>query len=129
MTDACNKIVSKAVVKESSLTVQSLLLLFVCLLQPNGDDQEINFSDVPSMSTYVPQVSSTVFSYPLFACNIDGIDEELFDWTDPDRPHSFYDLTKDADEVLRGSDVSQKHVFSTLRHWRPKEKKRSTRKH
>jgi hypothetical protein len=78
------------------------------------------------MSTYVPQVSSTVYSYPLFACNIDGIDKELFDWTDPDNPHSFYDLTKDADEVLGGLDVSQKRVFSTLRHWPPKEKESNT---
>lgn len=105
----------------------SIIVVVVLLFQPNGDDQAINFSDVPSMSTYVPQVSSTVYSYPLFACNIDGIDEELFDWTDPDHPHSFYDLTKDADEVLRGLDVSQKHVFSTLRHWPPKEKESSTK--
>ena len=30
-----------------------------------GADQEIAFSDVPSISTYVPQVDSPVFSYPL----------------------------------------------------------------
>jgi hypothetical protein len=80
---------------------------------------------VPSISTYVPQVASNVFPYPLFACNIDGIDEELFDWTDSDRPHSFYDLTKDADEVLRGLDISHKHVFSTLSHWPQKQRKKS----
>ena len=79
---------------------------------------------MPSINTYVPQVASTVFSYPLFACNIDGIDEDLFDWTDPDRPHSYYDLTKDAEEVLRGLDISHKHVFSTLHHFPPEKMKR-----
>jgi hypothetical protein len=36
-----------------------------------GDDQNIAFSDVPSINGYVPQVASAVFSYPLLACNID----------------------------------------------------------
>jgi len=75
------------------------------------------------MSTYVPQVASNVFAYPLFACDIRSVPEELFDWTDPDHPHSYYDLTKDADELLRGMDMSGKNVFSTLTHWPPKRKK------
>ena len=81
---------------------------------------------MPSISTYVPQVDSNVFAYPLFACNIDGIDPDLFDWTDPDHPHSYYDLTKDADELLRGMDISRKTVFSTLTHWPPERKKQKS---
>jgi hypothetical protein len=70
--------------------------------ESRGDDQGIPFSDVPSISTYVPQVESPVFSYPLLACSIDGIDHDLLDWTDPDRPDFvFYDLTRDADVLLR----------------------------
>jgi hypothetical protein len=87
-----------------------------------GKDQGINFSDVPSISSYVPQVESPVFSYPLLACNVDGIDKDLLDWTDHDRPHSFYDLTKDAAVLLRGTDVSSKVVFSPIAHWPPEKK-------
>jgi hypothetical protein len=50
---------------------------------PTGKDQGVNFSDVPSMSSYVPQVESTVYSYPLLACNVDAIDHDLLEWTDP----------------------------------------------
>jgi hypothetical protein len=56
------------------------------------------------------------------ACNVDDIDEELFDWTDPDRPYEFYDLTKDADELLAGLDIGNKHVFSVVSHWPPEKK-------
>ena len=104
---------------QTSYSVVALLLL-----QPSGEDQGINFSEVPSISTHVPQVESNAYSYLLVACNIDGIDADLFDWTDPDRPHGYYDLTKDADELLQGTDISTKMVFSTLSHWPPEGKKK-----
>lgn len=69
-------------------------------------------------------MESKAYSYPLFACNIDGIDADLMDWTDPDRPHGYYDLTKDADDLLEGTDISTKMVFSTLSHWPPEGKKK-----
>ena len=81
-----------------------------------GDDQGIAFSQVHSISAYVPQVSSTSYSYPLLACSVDGIDPELFDWTDPDRPHVYYDLTIDADELLGDLSVRNKMVFSMVSH-------------
>lgn len=90
--------------------------------ETRGDDQGINFSDVPSINSYVPQVESPVFSYPLLACKIDGLDVGLLDWADADRPHSFYDLTKDAAVLLRGTDVSSKVVFSQVAHWPPEQK-------
>jgi hypothetical protein len=90
--------------------------------EARGEDQHINFSDVPSICSYIPEVASPVFSYPLLACNVDNIDKELLEWTDPDRPHSFYDLTKDAEVLLRGTDVSSKSVFSTVAHFPPPRK-------
>ena len=96
--------------------------------EPCGDDQGINFSDVPSINSYVPEVESPVFSYPLLACNIDNIDADLLEWTDPDRPHAYYDLTKDAEVLLRGSDVSSKTVFSQIAHWPPERKEKTTDK-
>jgi hypothetical protein len=92
---------------------------------PCGADMGIDFSDVPSMSIYVPQVSTTVFSYPLLAANIDNIDCELLEWTDPDRPHSYYDLTKDAEVLLRGKEFGDNIVFSQIAHWPPAGKKKS----
>lgn len=95
------------------------LLNFFSILQPAGEDQGIPFSGVKSISTYVPQVESNVHSYPLLACNIDGIDPELFDWTDPSRPHGYYDLTKDCEELIGKEELEGKHVFSILSHEPP----------
>lgn len=102
---------------------QSLISIFRGTYDPCGDDQGINFSDVPSINTYVPQIDSSVYSYPLLACNIDKIDKSLLEWTDPDRPDFvFYDLTKDAEVLLRGMDVGKKVVFSQIAHYPPKRK-------
>jgi hypothetical protein len=46
-----------------------------------GEDQGINYSQVPSRSAYIPQVFSGLFAYPLIACSTDRIDEELYNWT------------------------------------------------
>jgi hypothetical protein len=89
---------------------------------PCGKDQEICFSDVPSIHGYVPQVQSAVFCYPLLACSVAGIEEDLLDWKDPSRTHSFYDLTKDAEMLLRGTDMSSKAVFSQISYWPPAKK-------
>jgi len=85
-----------------------------------GDDQNINFSEVATISSYIPQVNSPIFSYPLVACSIDNIDDELFDWDDPDRPYEYYDLTKDAKYLMEGlTDVSESVTFSQIAHWPP----------
>jgi hypothetical protein len=97
----------------------SLMSLFYGSYESRGEDQGINFSDVASASVYVPQVASPVYAYPLLACNIDGIDTDLLDWTDPDRPFSFYDLTKDAEVLLQGMDISHNVTFSQIKHWPP----------
>lgn len=99
----------------------SVMVMFRGGYSASGDDQGINFSKVPTISAYIPQVQSKVFSYPLLACNVDRIGTDLLEWTDPDRPYSFYDLTKDAEVLLRGTDVSSKQVFSQVVHWPPPE--------
>jgi hypothetical protein len=89
-----------------------------------GDDRGIPFSQVSVISSYVPQVHSPVFSYPLLACSISRFSADdlrrLMDWTDPDRPHAFYDLTTDADVLLRGTlNRDSKNVFSKISYWAP----------
>ena len=88
---------------------------------PHGDDQKIPYSEVPSISAYIPQVNSSLFPYPLVACKTEDFDERLFDWTDHDRPYSFYDLTKDAKVLLRGTDISSNCTFSRVAHWLPED--------
>lgn len=39
--------------------------------------------------------------------------------TDPDRDYEYYDLTKDADHVLTGTNRRAKHSFSRCKHWPP----------
>jgi hypothetical protein len=50
---------------------------------------------------------------------MDGIGEEAIDWRDPLRSHAFYDLTKDAEKILEGIDISNKNIFSQMKHWPP----------
>ena len=40
---------------------------------------------------------------------------------DPDRPYSFYDLSKDAEKLLQGTDIKGNVGFSIVKHWPPGE--------
>ena len=73
-----------------------------------------------SRSAYIPQVHSPLFSYPLIACDTHELDEELYDWEDPDRPYAFYDLVLDAKKLLKGVEVSGNIGFTKVQHWAPK---------
>uniref|UniRef100_A0A7R9WLA2 Uncharacterized protein n=1 Tax=Craspedostauros australis TaxID=1486917 RepID=A0A7R9WLA2_9STRA len=84
-----------------------------------GEDQGLSFHEVRNISGYMPQVRSSIFSYPLLACKCDKIDQHLFDWTDPDREYTYYDLTKDADHILTGTRRKARHSFSRVMHWPP----------
>lgn len=50
---------------------------------------------------------------------MDGIGEEIIDWRDPLRKHAYYDVTKDADKILEGIDISNSVIFSQMKHWPP----------
>jgi hypothetical protein len=85
-----------------------------------GDDTGIPFSTVASRSAYIPQVVSRTFAYPLIACNTDDIDEELYDWRDPDHDYRFYDLTKDAKKLLMTLlKEDEPPGFSRVKHYPP----------
>jgi hypothetical protein len=40
---------------------------------------------------------------------------------DPSRPYSFYDLTKDADSLMVGSEYSKAACFSQVKQWKRKD--------
>ena len=100
----------------------SMTSLYKSTYEPVGEDQGIPFSEVESRSAYIPQVVSPQFSYPLLACNSDSIDEELYDWVDPDRTYGWYDLSKDASKLLKGMDVEKGAGFSIVKHWSPEQR-------
>lgn len=91
---------------------------YVTDYEPSSVDQGINFHDVHAISGYVPQVRSTLFSYPLVVCDCDLIGDRLFDWTDPDHDYGFYDLTKDAEYILTGG-TAGKNSFDRIAYWPP----------
>ena len=96
-------------------------MLFRSNYETCGDDQCIPFSDVPSISSYIPEVRSALFSYPLLAVDTDQLDEELYEWKDNDRPYSYYDLSRDACNVLKDarSESDIKSLFSSVTYWKP----------
>ena len=86
---------------------------------PRGDDQHKPFSKEESICSYIPQVSSSVFEFPLLACSVDKIDPALMDWEDSNRGYDWHDLTKDAAFLLRGKKIDQHVMFSKVAHWPP----------
>lgn len=45
--------------------------------------------------------------------------------TDPDQDYGYYDLTKDADHILTGSNRRAKNSFDRVKYWPPKNLKRN----
>lgn len=88
-----------------------------------GDDQNIPYSKVESIAAYIPQVRSDAFPCPLLACRLGESSSGLLDWRDPDKPHTYYDMTFDAEILLQELDVSAKHVFARLQYYPPETKK------
>ena len=99
--------------------VRHLEQSFRASYQPSGEDQHIPFSTVEGITTYIPQVPSQLYPYPLLGCRADKLDPDLFEFHDPDRPHSYYDLTRDAEDVVGKERLELHHVFSTVSHWPP----------
>ena len=69
---------------------------------------------------YIPQVESPAYIYPLLACDISSIDENLLSWTDPDHSFDIYRLDHDMRTILgkeESSDINFCHLFSSVRHW------------
>ena len=53
------------------------------------------------------------------AVNIDRVDKTIFDWSDSERSHSYYDLTRDAEQLLKDNENICHRSFSQIRHWPP----------
>lgn len=53
--------------------------------------------------------------------NIDNVDDSLLGWSDPHNSHSFYDLTRDAEQLMKGREDICHRAFGQIRHWPPGE--------
>lgn len=80
-----------------------------------GEDQDIAFSNVPAIDSYIPQVSSPMMAFPLILCDIKDIDKRLFNWEDDEHPHSEYDVTGDIAEILGTTSFTE--VFAQVKYW------------
>ena len=89
-----------------------------------GESQEIPFSETDPKSAFIPLVRSPVFAFPLIACRIDDIDEDLFEFNDPGRSYAYYDLTKDAKKLIGG--CGKEETFTVVKSW-PAESERTNR--
>lgn len=81
------------------------------------------FAAGPEVSTYIPEVKSNFFPYPLIACQVKDFDEKLFDWKSPYQPYAYYDLTLDAEALVQedkedGNEIRlANRAFSKVRYW------------
>mmetsp|Transcript_2051 Transcript_2051/g.3256 ORF Transcript_2051/g.3256 Transcript_2051/m.3256 type:complete len:974 (-) Transcript_2051:276-3197(-) len=102
-------------------TIDYIVSWFKSTYEPSGDDQNIEYSAVPSISAYVPQVVDDEFNFPLLACKIDCIDPRLIGWSDPLRPHDFWNLIHefpaDLEEKARNE---EQPILSIVKHYPPK---------
>lgn len=99
--------------------IKSIKNIFSASYKPDGQVQGQSFSEVDPISSFVPQVVSDHFTHPLLAVNIDHVDESIFDWKDPVRSHSYYDMTRDAEQLMKGNEDMCQSAFSQIRHWPP----------
>jgi len=100
--------------------IMEIKLWFKSDYEPAGMDMQMNFSNVDVISAYIPQVRSDMFLYPLIACDVEHIDEDLFDWKDPDRDYIYYSVLTEAKQLLKDQPgASIDRVFSQVMHWPP----------
>eukprot|EP00587_Corethron_hystrix_P000893 CAMPEP_0113301106 /NCGR_PEP_ID=MMETSP0010_2-20120614/2474_1 /TAXON_ID=216773 ORGANISM="Corethron hystrix, Strain 308" /NCGR_SAMPLE_ID=MMETSP0010_2 /ASSEMBLY_ACC=CAM_ASM_000155 /LENGTH=1064 /DNA_ID=CAMNT_0000154675 /DNA_START=1736 /DNA_END=4930 /DNA_ORIENTATION=+ /assembly_acc=CAM_ASM_000155 len=84
-----------------------------------GEDMKKNFSNLDSKCVYIPQANSAYFSYPLLACDVRNIDEDLLEWNNPYHCYSYYNLTLDLKEMLGQKKVNDKFILDSVTHWPP----------
>lgn len=80
--------------------------------------KKFSFSE-SGANAYIPEVQSSIIPFPLIGCSVYEVaNPHLFEWSSPYHPHSYYDLTLDAADVMKESD---KHIaefaFSRVRYW------------
>lgn len=94
--------------------------LFASTYEPDGMDQGINFSKVIHLEEvhgYIPQVKVKGFLFPLIACDIQGIDEDLIGWKDKEHGYIPHSLVHDLEAITESKALNA--VFAIVRQWKP----------
>ena len=95
--------------------------LYESTYAPDGADQGIPFGAVlhhPEVNGYVPQSTLKGRTFPLLACDIDEIDEDLIGWTDDERGYAPHNLLHDLEAVAANGAPRQGPVVSIIRQWK-----------
>jgi hypothetical protein len=95
--------------------VKLLVSQFAGIYRPVGKDQNIDFSSIPDIDGYVPQVQTGSYAYPLLACNIDYIDQSLIGWNDPGNSYDDYNMIFD---IPHASLTRTTRIIGSTRHWK-----------
>jgi len=81
-----------------------------------GHDMGIDYSTVPSIFAYVPQIEVPGFMFPLIACDITGIDGDHVYWRNPNRSHDYYSIVNDVADT---TDNQEKMNYSVIKYYPP----------
>ena len=83
-------------------------------------DQGIAFSSVTHLEEvhgYIPQAKVKGFLFPLVACDITGINEDLMGWKDKHHGYTPHSLVNDV-HTITGSKILHP-IFSIVKQWDP----------
>lgn len=85
-----------------------------------GEVKGVSFSS-SGASAYIPQVESGAVPFPLITCSVNDLNnDDLFEWQSPYHPYIHYDLTVDASNIMKDSEVDiSNSAFSKVRYYEP----------
>mmetsp|Transcript_26866 Transcript_26866/g.41186 ORF Transcript_26866/g.41186 Transcript_26866/m.41186 type:complete len:253 (+) Transcript_26866:134-892(+) len=70
--------------------------IFQGIYKPEGREQHIDFGGVEEIFGYVPQIPVGGFPFPLLACDIDDVDQNLVGWNDRQNSYDIHNLIFDV---------------------------------
>jgi len=97
------------------------------LLQPRGDPTNVRFSKVEEelgypIVAFVPQISLPQFEYPLLACDISKIDQNLIGWDDTVNGMNTHNLIYDIPGLMD----TKEPMFSLVKQWKVEAKEQES---
>ena len=81
-------------------------------------DQGIDFSNAKhreELHGYIPQTKIEGFVYPLLACDVGEIDEDILSWKDPHEGYLPHSLVEDV-KTITGY-TTTRPIFSIVKQW------------
>eukprot|EP00527_Entomoneis_sp_CCMP2396_P005983 CAMPEP_0198140732 /NCGR_PEP_ID=MMETSP1443-20131203/3854_1 /TAXON_ID=186043 /ORGANISM="Entomoneis sp., Strain CCMP2396" /LENGTH=982 /DNA_ID=CAMNT_0043803251 /DNA_START=336 /DNA_END=3284 /DNA_ORIENTATION=- len=79
-----------------SASMNLFLSMFRNTYTAQGQNQLVDYSSNPEIFAYVPQITLPSFAFPLLACDVDDIYQNLIGWTDEDNSYDYYNLMFDV---------------------------------